>query len=103
MTLSLYLLLTPPTDPEKSVPVYRLAQPNSHRYPIAILDPVRQGDTKVAARHQASRRLPAPETQHSRNAARLGFATRVVFNAMGFMLITSGLMLLLQIAQASLR
>lgn len=102
MNLSLYLLLTPPLHSKPSVRFNRPPRSTTYRYPAQVLEPVRTGDTKVPARLQASRCRPATETQHSLNAVQLKLAACIVFNAMGFLLMSSGLLLLLQIAQESL-
>lgn len=101
MNLAFYLLLTPTIQSEAS---HRAsASPlGTSRRSFAILDPVRPGFANGPALRQASRFLPAPRTRYSLNADKLGFAAGVVFNAMGYLLLTTGLLLLLQIAQASM-
>jgi len=98
MNHSLYLLLTPPVEPEASGRVISPTEGKTHRYPSAALNLVQSG----AALHQASRSLSAPETRHSLSTGTLGFVAHVVLNSVGFLLMISGLLLLLHIAQVSL-
>ncbi len=102
MNLSLYLLLTPPLDSELVVEANRPPHTDYYRYPVAVLDSVLPGGTKAFALHQASRCPSTAETKYLPSAGNLGFAAHVVFNAMGFLLMTSCLWLLLQIAQLGL-
>ncbi len=102
MNLSLYLLLTQPIDSKTSVRAIRPAQRKTHQHPAVMPDPVRAGTARASAPLQASRCRASSATRHSLGAGKLGFAARVVCNAMGILLMFSGLLVLLQIAQLSL-
>lgn len=102
MRLSLYLLLTPPLDSDASDKANAPIKKTTREYPAVMREIVWSGDTNGFPRHQASRCMPVPEAKHSLDVVKLGFAARVVFNALGFLLMTSSLLLLLQIAQASM-
>ena len=112
MNLSLYLLLTQPVDARTSVRALRPLQRKTQHHSSAVPDPARAGTGRSAAPLQAS---PSPcaspcaslcasaaAPSHSLSSGKLGFAARVVVNAMGFLLMFGGLLLLLQIAQVSL-
>ena len=102
MNLSLYLLFTEPFDSKAPIRDNRAPRNNARQHTAAAVGPVRPCAIKRSTRPQASRCLAALETNCRPIAGKLGFAVGVVCNAAGFLLLTSGLLLLLQIAQASL-
>lgn len=111
MNLSLYLLLAAENEPEFKAPT-RVVNANSSAQLIApglphsakpltssVYEPCRHS---CKALHQASYRQ-SPAAQSKAMAFRsLGFSASVLGNTCGFLLITAGLFILLQIAQVSL-
>jgi hypothetical protein len=110
MNLSLYLLLTQPVDSRTSARTIRSPQRKTQPHPPAVHGPARTGAGRSPAPLQASPCASpfaspcasAAANSHSLSSGKLGFAARVVCNAMGFLLMFGGLLLLLQIAQVSL-
>jgi len=106
MNLSLYLLLTQPVDSRTSARTIRSPQRKTQPHPPAVSGPARTGAGRSPVPLQASPCTSpfasVPANSHSPSSGKLGFAARVVCNAMGFLLMFGGLLLLLQIAQVSL-
>lgn len=102
MNLSLFLLLTQPVDSRTSARTIRSPQHKTQPHPPAVPGPARTGAGRTPAPLQASPFASGAANSHSLSSGKLGFAARVVCNAMGFLLMFGGLLLLLQIAQVSL-
>ncbi len=110
MNLSLYILLTPPYVARTPVRPFRPLHRKTPQHPPAIMGPARNGAGGNAAPLQASPCVSscasscvgASAPRHLLSVGKLGFAARVVGNAMGLLLMFGGLMLLLQMVRLSL-
>jgi hypothetical protein len=100
MNLSLYLLLAPQSDSAKPVPVFPAAADSTQKSVTAVYNPRRPGSAMAKPLCQASRRQSVTASGLPHTANRLGFMARVAVDALGYLLMTSGLLGLLHIAQA---
>jgi len=102
MNLLLYLLLAPSSDSHKSSLKSRPPKVPAASDARARVVPERAVLARGGRLHQASRSRVAYASRQKFYSGRLSAALGVVFNAMGFLLLTSGLLFLLQMAQISL-
>jgi len=103
MNLLFYLLLVPSSVNDKSSPKSRSPLIRAQSEARAVLVPGTAVLAKGRVLQQASRsRVAHLANRQKYYTGRLGAVLGVVFNAMGFLLLTSGLLFLLQLAQISL-
>jgi len=102
MNLLFYLLLAPSSDSYKSSPKSRPPKVPAAPDARAEFVPGRVVPARGGVLQQASRTRVANASRQKFYAGRLGAVLGVVFNALGFLLLTSGLLFLLQLAQISL-
>ena len=107
MNLSLYLLLAEPAEAKKPIQPEKLPASQKRRSAsLPIYQPIYQGDLRVQAtgvrKAQAIRVGDENRRSVTGTSSALAFGLSVAGNAMVFIAMTGGVLLLMQIAQSSL-
>jgi hypothetical protein len=102
MNLSLYLLFAPASESEHKAEICTTFQSTNKRRPVVVFDPHRPASAGGKPLLQASRHQIAMPVRAHTSVAALAFGASVLANAVGYLLMTGALLMLLRIAQLSL-
>lgn len=106
MNLSLYLLLVPSTDAEQHSGLDQQHRqkvgPKARRSFVPIYDPLQSHKAGNRRLIQASRKPAFVPASKGATVQSIGFGMSVVANALGFLTITAGALMLLRMAEISL-
>ncbi len=110
MDLSLYLLLAPPTDGEQTPgtdqqspgKVDRQVRRLASRERVPVFDPLRPVTARSKHPVQASRKTCLVPANKRATIRSIGFGLSVCANALGFLAITGGTLILLRMVEISL-
>lgn len=106
MHLSLYLLLAPSTDTEQPPGVdhqpEQKVEPKVRQDFVQVYSPLQSGRAGSRRLVQASRNNVLVPARRGTTVQSVGFGVSVVVNALGFLVITTAALSLLQVAEISL-